>query len=178
MSAPKTIYVVDIIGQVVSASATSLGVPIHYEYGPIEEIVHKLVQMSKAPRAENPKYPLVAVITDIREECGRSEQIYCDATLRLLVVNNTKQHAWAEDRTTHNFKAVIHPIWEELQNQLRKSHKFDIEHETMLSYTKYDRYNWGRSQSFVDLGQGSADYIDATDITITLPVKAYRCYHK
>lgn len=173
----KTVYIVDIMRNVVSAASLALGYSIHYEYGPLDEIVLKLVSMSKHPDSNYPKYPMVALITDIREECGRSEQIYSDATIRLLIINNTRRQAYAEDRTTNNFKVKIHPIWEEVQRQIRKCHKFDIDHETVMPYTKYDRYNWGRSQSFVDLGQGSADFIDATDITMTLAVKAYNCNH-
>lgn len=173
--AQKTVYLVDIMSDVVAEVSKALDFSVHYEYGPIEEIVHKLIEMSKSPIAGFPKYPMVALVTDITEECGRDKSLYANATARILVINNTRREAWAEDRTTHNFKAIIHPIWEELQNQLRKSNKFAIDHEYLLQYTKHDRYNWGRSQSFVDLGQGSVDYIDATDITITLPVKSYRC---
>ena len=173
----KTMYIVDIVKDVVTAVTAAIGYTVHYEYGPLDEIVNKLVVMSKSPKDGYPKYPLVALITDIREECGRDKNIYSDATVRLLIINNTRQHAYAEERTTNNFKAKIHPIWEELQRQLRICHKFDISHEYLLQYTKYDRYNWGRSQAFVDLGQGSVDFIDATDITMTLPVKSYRCIH-
>lgn len=173
----RTVYVVDIMKDVVTAVSAAIGYVVHYEYGPLDEIVHKLVQMSKQPSSTYPKYPLVALVTDIREECGRDKNIYSDATMRLLIVNKTKQSAFAEDRTTNNFKLVIHPVWEEVQRQIRKCHKFDIDHNYNMEYTKYDRYNWGRSQSFVDMGQGSADFIDATDITITLPVKSYRCNH-
>lgn len=171
----KTVYLVDIMKDVVNATALAMPLSINYTYGPIDEIVGKLVQMSKNPVSGNPKYPLVALVTDIREELGQSEQIYSTATFRLLIVNKTDQKFFAEKRTETSFKQVLHPIFEELQNQLRKCHKFDIDCDNVIPMTKFDRYNWGRSQSFVELGQGAADFIDAVDLTMTLRIKAYNC---
>ena len=93
----------------------------------------------------------------------------------MIIANLTDKNLYAEDRTTQSFKAVIDPIWEELQNQMRKCHKFDIGVDTEIEATKTDRYNWGRSQAFIELGQGSSDYIDASDISFDLIVKAYNC---
>ncbi len=173
--AQKTVYLVDIFKDVVAAAGTILGMTLHYTYGSVDEIRNKLNILSKNPDSAMPKYPLVALITDTRERCGESPVLYSNATVRLLIINLTKQSAVAEDRTTYNFKAVIHPIWEEIQNQMVKCHKFDIDDVTLLPYTKYDRYNWGRVQALAD-GDGSPDFIDATDITIdNLPVKKSNC---
>ena len=82
---------------------------------------------------------------------------------------------FAEQRTEHSFKAIINPIWEEMQNQFVKNHQIDFTVKDRIPCTKTDRYNWGRTQQFIDLGKGSSDFIDASDIIITIPVKKKNC---
>ena len=67
----ETVYIVDIMRDVVTATQTEMSkktaIKLHYEYGPLSEIVDKRVQMTKRPSTDTPKYPLIALLTDIKQ---------------------------------------------------------------------------------------------------------------
>jgi hypothetical protein len=176
MARQTPVYVYDLLATVVGLTATAVGIsPIHYTYGSGKEIVEKMVAMSKDPQVANPKYPLIALITDVIEERGLSTAIYTDATCHIVIANLTESQLLAEDRIAGNFKTVLYPIYEEFLYQLYKCHLFDIEESRLIRHRKIDRLDFGRSQFFSEAGLG-ADFIDAIELqNMVLKVKKYNC---
>lgn len=171
------VYLVDIMAQVVTATGTALGYakPIYYTYGPFKEIVEKMAAMAKHPDADKPRYPLIALITDIPEKKGETTAIYSEANCQLLIATFTDKNLYAEDRTAGNFKTYLYPIYQEFLAQMHAHSGLDTDDEREIAHDKFDRYNFGRSQAFIE-GNAGTDFIDAIEIqNLILRVKPYNC---
>lgn len=178
MSAQTPRYIVDLLSAVVDSTETALGFTIHYTYGSYAEIIEKLKVMTETPSDTVPKYPIIALITDVRERKGLpNTSLYSEVNCNLVIAIDTRSDIYAEDRmaTAGNFKTKLYPIYEEFLYQLYLCHKFDIDDEREIQHDKYDRLNFGRTQAFIESGMG-VDFIDAIEIReMVLPVKNYSC---
>lgn len=171
--AQTPMYIEDSLSDVVDVVSTTLGLDIYFTFGPVAEIINKMVAMTKQPSGQS-RYPLIALLTDFPEEMGESTNIYSRATVNLIIANWTNPKIMAEKRLTDNFKTVLMPIYEQLKTSLRQSNLFDIEDEREIRHTMYKRYNFGRSQ-FFSTGTG-ADFIDAVEIqNMELSLKSHNC---
>ena len=172
-------YIVDIMRTVVAAVEARL-LPqlqaydsniqaVHYEYGHPIEILETLRQMDESSTLRYKKYPLVALFTDIKEQKGVLGE-YSHATLQLVVVHHTKPEYKAEERRIKNFIPVIHPIVDELFNQVVKSKYFLDSSTNTLERTEIDRYYWGRQAAGGNDANKGNDYLDATEIELNVRV--------
>lgn len=175
-----SMYIVDMMREVVSDVSTALGytaanTPLNYMYGPLPEIVNKLIIYTRHEHVKNPKYPLIALITDVPHRVGESAAYYADVTLNLIIVTLTRSEYFAEDRTTNVFKPTLNPIYEELKNQICESRYFNIQDDRLIPHTMTPRYNWGRSALFTDNG-GGTDFIDGIELSnLVLRIKENNC---
>lgn len=158
------VYIVDEIREVVTKvntalTATSFGhLPVYYMYGHPKEIAIRLQELSNSPTEAHKKFPLVILFTDITIDHD-TPGFYGSTRLRMLVCNFTEAHYTSEQRTELNFKPVIHPIKEELINQISLYKQFTYEDE--LSYSETDMYFYG---SQINDKNVFPDRIDATEL--------------
>lgn len=163
MSQP--VYIVDEIRTVVSKVNTALNdagfahLPVYYMYGHPKEIANRLQELSNSPTEAHKKFPLVILFTDITVDHDMPG-FYGSAKLRILVCNYTEPHYTSEQRTELNFKPVIHPIKDELINQISLHGQFTFEDE--LRYSETDMYFYG---SQINDRNVFPDRIDATELS-------------
>lgn len=168
-----SVYVEDIIKDVVADVSTELGYttvdplttkPLYYTYGPVSEILDKLIAMSKYEDARAPKYPMVALVMDVPHKGVSNSDIYAEVNLNIVIATVTRQEYISEDRLTNVFKTILMPIYEELLNQLVQDRRFNIQDDRIIPHAgPIRRYNWGRTNLFTDRDAGT-DYIDAVEI--------------
>lgn len=162
MHAP--VYIVDEIAEVVTKVNTALTAasfshrPVYYMYGHPREIANRLTGLTNSPTEAHKKFPLVILFTDITIEKD-TPGFYGSARLRMLVCNYTEANYTSEQRTELNYKPIIHPIKDELLNQLSLHQQFTYEGE--LRYSETDMYFYG---SQINDKNVFPDRIDATEL--------------
>lgn len=153
---------------------------VNYMYGHPIEIANTLLELSKSELTENMRYPLLALLTDFSEKKD-SPDYYCKSNLNFIIANITDPNYKADERTEASFRSVLHPIYEEFLNQIRKSKHFLIQYDEAIPHTQVDRYYWGRNGTLDNEVWGKAgiyggegnifnDYIDMIEI-IGLEIK-------
>lgn len=163
------IYVVDIIGEVVSAADAALRADatswlatndkhITYKYGDREEIITRMQQLTNATY---PKYPFIGLVMPFQESRGASVGYYENVTFKEIIIATVSNKT--DDfpaRYTKWFKPVLYPIYYEFLNQLarHKNNPGSAEVDT-IPHTKQDVPNIVPTDSKLN------DYVDAIVIT-------------
>lgn len=162
MSQP--VYIVDEIAAVIAKVNTALtsasfgSLPIYYMYGHPREISNRLQDLTNSPTESHKKFPLVILFTDITIDKD-IPGFYGSARLRMLIANFTEPNYISEQRTELNFKPILHPIKDELINQISLSRRFTFEDE--LQYSETDMYFYGSQINDKNI---FGDYIDAIEL--------------
>jgi len=120
---------------------------VNYNYGHPVEIAATLMELSKSELTRDSRYPLLALITDFSEQKD-SADYYCKVRLNFILANTTNPTYKSDERTEISFKSVLHPIYEQLIEQLKLSKHFIIEYDQHIPHTKVDRYFWGRNNTY------------------------------
>ena len=94
MSLPLNIP--SIIGQIVANTATEMGIPIQYKHGTWAHIRQRITA-ENGGIAPNERFPLVCLV-QVFEEKFTSNSEYSEASLTLLICNNSQQDWYSEDR--------------------------------------------------------------------------------
>ena len=158
------LHITDLIGEVVTATATELNTNISYLFGDVNEVVQKLSIMSKNSSAVAVKYPLIAMITDVPERRGTAVNVQSVVRIdRIVIVTFTDRNYHAEERMKYSFKPILTPIYLEFVKQIRLNSNFILYSELLIPHTKINRLSWGQSALFTEREAGS-DFIDAIDI--------------
>jgi hypothetical protein len=172
MSMP--VYIVDEMAAVVAKVNTALTGksfghrPIYYMYGHPKEISSRLQALSNSPTEGHKKFPLVILFTDITIDHD-TPGFYGAARLRMLVANITDPNYISDQRTELNFKPVLHPIKDELINQIAVHNQFTYEDE--LKYQETDMYFYGSQQNDKNIFNDYIDAIELRDIRINIKNK-------
>jgi len=149
--------IVKIIGEV----CDNVGSVNSYIYGSLQEVVVKLSQMSKTQATAAKKYPLIALVTDIRETDSTRPDIDKEPTIESLIIcTYTKQSYMADERADNTF-VTLEAIYESFMTELKK-HKL-VNCYDYIPHVKVRRYSWGKSALFTEAGI-STDFIDAIEI--------------
>lgn len=134
MSLPLNIP--SIIGQVVSNTATALGYNIAYLHGTWNHIRERIVT-AQGGYSPNAVFPLVCLV-QVFEEKFKSDSEYSEATLTLLICNNSQPDWYSEDRYTNNYIPTLYPLYEELMNQLNQTPQIVGYKTRYFEHTKVD----------------------------------------
>jgi hypothetical protein len=134
MSNRNPIYVVDIIGAVVSATEAALKEDptsylstssrvLNYIYGDNDEINKQMQLLSQGKDSKSKKFPLVALILPLKIIDGEYWQV---PMMKLVIATETDGGLLFPDRYTQSFKPVLYPVYYELITQLTyKSNQSD-----------------------------------------------------
>lgn len=159
------VYIVDEMRTVVekvNAALVAKGfatLPVYYMYGHPKEINIRLQELTNSPTEAHKKFPLIILFTDIAIKVGEPG-FFGSSGLRMLIANITQPEYISEQRTELNFKPIIHPIKDELLNQIGRHKQFTYEGE--LKYTETDMYYYG---SQINDKNVFPDRIDATELS-------------
>lgn len=162
----ESVFVVDEIKDIVDKVKVKLSKDVFFQYGGFKEVFENIIQLSTL---QNPKtYPLIWLVTDIKEESGVDLDVYCEAELNLLIFNVTKAEYSAPERTEKSFKAVLNPIYESLINEFEYSKRIKNAQNSLLKHSHYKHYSWGRDKIELEKdGKKFSDFIDCIEIKIS-----------
>jgi hypothetical protein len=130
------VYIVDIIGSVVTAADASLkedlasylstsGKTINYIYGDNDEINKQMQLLSQGTNSKAKRFPLIALIMPIKIVDGELWQV---PLMKLVIATETNADLLFPDRYEQSFKPILYPIYYELMEQLmRKTVQSDIQ---------------------------------------------------
>jgi len=146
---------------------------IHYIYGHPLEVLNTLMLMSGDADLRFKKYPLITLFLDIKETS--SPGFYSEADLHFLIITGTNPNYTAPQREDFSFTPILHPIYGEFIEQIRKSGLFSFEGSTPKPYERFDRLFWGKEGLYGVEGNIFNDNIDAIEFKIRLKVKTQNC---
>jgi hypothetical protein len=166
--APRPVFIVDIIGDVVKAvevallaqlkavDATITG--INYLYGPPLEIYNTLAQMSGS--LQYAKYPLVALYQPFDENQGTVTGIDSTTPLRIIIARASNATDKAKERYDKNFRPILYPIYSELLYQLGIERRIAVTTWQEIKRKKRDWPYWDN-----DGKNPLIDYVDIIEIS-------------
>lgn len=164
------VIIVNHIKEVVAAVNTALqdkgfGMPVYYMYGHTMEIANRLQELTQSAAYANQKFPLIILFTDITIDHS-TPGFYGSTNLHLLICNITDPKYTAEQRTDANFIPILHPIKNELLNQLSRHLGFSWPEE--LNYQETDCYFFGSILSGKNVFNDYLDAIELRNVRINL----------
>lgn len=185
------IYIVDIIGDVVTATKNaviatirqnevdaiggSLMQTISYSRSSFDELIETLAQKDKPVETRNAKYPLIHLVRDFSEDRGKVTGIYAEVNLNIIIIHQTENTYKIEDREEKVFKPVLYPIYYEFMKQLAKHKLVHVDSYKMIPHRKWDRAFWGNRQLYASKNKLN-DYVDAIELqNINLKIDFSNC---
>lgn len=178
---PKPIYVVDIMGDIVSKVNTaviaelqafdSMITKVNYEYGTYEEITKVLTLMSQQTDLQYQRYPLWALIMSFPEQHGQQVGIDGLEELNIIIARRSNNTDRTPARYEKNFKPVLYPVYLETLNQIDLDKRFLTQGVSMMPHTKID-YPYYNAD---DKANAFGDYVDAIQIKIKLKINLKNC---
>lgn len=148
---------------------------VYFMHGHPKEILSVLQSYTQAGNdLKNCKYPLIALLRDVKEEIledGMGMKSTFNA--RLVICTITSPNFRADEREVHNFKPILYPILEELIQRIMKSPVFGMPSRASMRLIKWDRYFWGTQAADKNILN---DYIDAIEIERMLLTVNQNCF--
>lgn len=147
---------------------------VYFMHGHPKEIVNVLQEYTNSPTHKNSKYPLIALMRDIREELSDQQHGFgTDFKARIVICTLTKETLRADDREIKNFIPILNPVFEEFIYQLSQSVDFGMPTISEMKIVKHDRYYWGSQVADKNVFN---DCIDAIEIeSISLKINQINC---
>lgn len=176
----KPTYMVDIIGEIVSAFTpdilpiiqanetaalnSTLIDTIDYQYGHTVELIQTLAQYDSSDQFRRIKYPLVWLAMDFPEARGDFNW-YAKTTLNIVIAHQTSSTDKMMDRMKKVFKPVLYPIYYALLDGLAVHDLINENTQDVIKHTKYDRGYMGNITSNGNTANKLNDYVDAIELT-------------
>jgi hypothetical protein len=156
------LYIVDIIGEVVSATDSvlfpTLGAHIDYLFGRPTQILTELQKMSGAASTKGLRYPLIALFMDFPEQSGGSDYYTQVKFPKISIATITDFNDSPKKRYPKTFKTTLYPIYMEFMRQLTL-HRNVVGNDTNL----FSRIKWDRPGTQPE-GGNLNDYLDAIEL--------------
>lgn len=154
---------------IVKIAGATYGKDLFFTFGPRQEIIQSLIDMSKVNSVSLKKYPLIALSGIPTLSVGNWDtygELTCDFIIATLSDVNTK----AEKRNAEKYVSILRPIYTIFIDSILKSNLFD----TMVPKIKHDlldRFDIAKNKLQFENVQ-SPDFIDAIEIkNVKLKIK-------
>jgi hypothetical protein len=135
---------------------------VYFMHGHPKEIVNVLQSYTNSPAKKNQKYPLVALLRDIKENVNQQQYgLGSKFNCSFLILGLTVPTYRSTDREVKNFKLILHPILSELLLQISLSSDFGCPTIEEMNIVKWDRYFWGTQAVDKNILN---DYVDAVEV--------------
>lgn len=154
----------EIVGRVRVSYDKENGLEPYSDYGHILGILSKLTAKDSNEVLKFQKYPLICLILDQEENRGKDIRFELSFAPRILIVTDTKQEYTEQDRTENTFRPILWPIYDILVDEIKHYEHFSHKSRSLFDHKKYDRYTWGKSEIFGNLGVIFNDYLDGIEI--------------
>jgi hypothetical protein len=132
----------------------------YYHFGHHTYISNILKDKAKAGQDS---FPLVALILDITQNMYPSNlSLETTMSFNIVLANATNPEWTPEERELNNFKGVLYPLYEDLLNEMFKSHYFNIS-SNQIPHVRTDMYFYNTEE-----GQNKWNrYVDAIELSFS-----------
>nr|DAN03856.1 MAG TPA: cleavage stimulation factor domain protein [Caudoviricetes sp.] len=190
MKEPRSHEIIEIIADVVKQTAVGCTVAvmdgkggfkaiqcpeINYTFGNAQYVKDKLDELSKTPRGNEMKFPLIALFCPF-EEKRDTPDCYSRASVNILIACSSMKQWSNEQRLQTSFRNVLRPIYRRFLDALREDGRFSIEYDGQIPHKYSENYSYGRYGAHTGTGEEVSEPIDAIDIrNLELKVKQPNC---
>lgn len=190
MKEPRSHEIIEIIADVVKQTAVGCTVAvmdgkggfkaiqcpeINYTFGNAQYVKGKLDELSKTPRGNEMKFPLIALFCPF-EEKRDTPDCYSRASVNILIACSSMKQWSNEQRLQTSFRNVLRPIYRRFLDALREDGRFSIEYDGQIPHKYSENYSYGRYGAHTGTGEEVSEPIDAIDIrNLELKVKQPNC---
>lgn len=190
MKEPRSHEIIEIIADVVKQTAVGCTVAvmdgkggfkaiqcpeINYTFGNAQYVKNKLDELSKTPRGNEMKFPLIVLFCPF-EEKRDTPDCYSRASVNILIACSSMKQWSNEQRLQTSFRNVLRPIYRRFLDALREDGRFSIEYDGQIPHKYSENYSYGRYGAHTGTGEEVSEPIDAIDIrNLELKVKQPNC---
>lgn len=135
----ETIFIVDIIGDIVVKTAVELGININYVYGDALDIIQNLKDKDNSATLKDSKYVLVALYMPFVERRGDTVPLYADVVVRRITIATlTNSDDEPMTRYQNTFKPILYPVYEAFLSNFAKDEHMACKDPNTITHTKVD----------------------------------------
>lgn len=178
----QPVYVMDIIGDVVSAVSTALvddgtlAYAVHYFHDHPLGLIETLQKLTRTAAGQAEKYPFIALMQPFDERHSGKDDEEMEVTLEVIIATLTTPKLSTDERYVGNYKPILYPIYNEFIEQLYRNGNFSLAGNDYVEHTKTDQPYWGHEGLFGNEGNLFQDFIDAIEIkNLKLKIKPINC---
>jgi hypothetical protein len=133
---------------------------LNFHHGHLLEIKNIFQQATQKATLKLEQFPAIVCVQDFPEKTDRKKHERI-ATVRILILTDSKQQYTASERYTNTFEPKLYPLEDLFLKKLESSKEIGGYEQ---DFTRYDRLFWGRAT-----GEGTAsnifnDFIDAIEL--------------
>lgn len=139
---------------------TGVSVVLNYHHGHLLEIKNIFQQATAKASLKLEQFPAIVLVQDFQEVTDRKQHLR-EATLRVLIITDSKQSYVAADRYTYVFEPKLYPLEDLFFKCLERSTEVSGYDQ---GFTRWDRLFWGRTAGEGTASNIFADYIDAIEL--------------
>jgi hypothetical protein len=166
------VFLVDILKDVVKATAKALKKDITFEYGHYTDIIERIQAYSKNNKNV---YPLICWFEDSPIQHG-AEGLDGVAIPQMIILSPSPGDRTREQRETLVFRPILYPIYWEFLRQLKLSGKFQIYDETKIKHVQINRPHWGNPSLYKNEGYLFNQALDGIELQkLELPTYLKTC---
>lgn len=148
---------------------------INYTFGNAQYVKDRLDELSKTPRGNEMKFPIIALFCPFNEQ-RNSPDYHTKAKVRVLIAHSSMQQWSNEQRLETSFQNVLRPIYNRFLEALLEDGRFDFGYDRHVSHEYSENYSYGRYGAHTGTGEQVSEPIDAINISnLELKVKLPNC---
>jgi hypothetical protein len=135
----ESVFVVDIIGNVLQKVAEDVGFNINYVYGDAIDVVKNLKDKDESVYQKETKYVLAALYMPFIERRGSGNLLYADVTVRrMLFATITNSDDEPMTRYQNTFKPILYPVYESFLLFFARDNHISSKDPNTVIHTKSD----------------------------------------
>lgn len=148
---------------------------INYTFGNARYVKDRLDELSRTPRGNEMKFPLIALFCPFNEQRGLPD-CHSRAKVRVLIAHSSMQQWSNEERRVISFENVLRPIYSRFIEELKCDGRFDFGYDGLVAHEYSENYSYGRYGAHTGTGELVSEPIDAINISnLELKVKLANC---
>jgi hypothetical protein len=137
---------------------------INYVFGNSQYVKDHLDELSKTPKGNDMKFPLIALFCPF-EERRNNPEYFSKATVNVLIACPTSKEWSNEERLERSFRNILRPIYNRLLEALKEDGRIDFGYEEVIRHKYSENYSYGRYGAHTDTGEQVSEPIDAINIS-------------
>lgn len=137
---------------------------INYTFGSSRYVKDKLDELSKTPKGNEKKFPLIALFCPFQEQ-RNTPGYFSKAKVNVLIACSTSREWSNEERLELSFQNILRPIYSRLMNALKEDGRLDFGYDGIVEHNYSENYSYGRYGAHDGTGDAVSEPIDAINIT-------------